>query len=244
MKKQREYEVWFVDDLTKNLRDFEKNHSGDFKVIRTFKKTSEVLSLIHQKNYPDALLVDVFFYPTEEEAQRAEDEVADLANQLRTKAANLGLADHTLTARITLMKEIYRHFGKKPPEFPMYAYTSKGPFLLEQKDWRNISTYGAQVLLKGRVSPEIEARLPQEDSPSAAEQDSGLRHDPGGGPQPIRVGPIIDGARGCVLHRARRRRAQRLLAIDTSQWAFDQSRKSLPSTQFEVGGLVRDGHQQ
>ena len=96
-------------------------------------------------------------YPTEEEALRAEDEVADLAKQLRTKAANLGLADHSLTAGITLMKEIYRHFGNKPPEFPMYAYTSKGPFLLEQKDWENISTYGAQILLKGRVSPEIEA---------------------------------------------------------------------------------------
>jgi hypothetical protein len=55
------------------------------------------------------------------------------------------------------MEQIYEHFGNKPPEFPMYAYTSKGPFLLEQKDWKNISTYGGQVLLKGRVSPEIEA---------------------------------------------------------------------------------------
>lgn len=99
----------------------------------------------------------MFFYPTEEEAQRAEEEVAGLAKQLRTTAAKLGLADHTLTAGITLMEEIYKHFGNKAPEFPMYAYTSKGPFLLDQKDWRNISTYGAQVLLKGRVSPEIEA---------------------------------------------------------------------------------------
>ena len=38
----------------------------------------------------------------------------------------------------------------------MYAYTSKGPFLLEQKEWEKIFEYGAEVLLKGRVTPDAE----------------------------------------------------------------------------------------
>jgi hypothetical protein len=38
----------------------------------------------------------------------------------------------------------------------MYAYTTKGPYLLEQKDWRKISEYGGKVLLKGRVSAQSE----------------------------------------------------------------------------------------
>lgn len=54
------------------------------------------------------------------------------------------------------MENIYNHFDRKPPPFPMYAYTSKGPFLLEQKDWQKISEYGAEVLLKGKVAPQSE----------------------------------------------------------------------------------------
>jgi hypothetical protein len=40
----------------------------------------------------------------------------------------------------------------------MYAYTSKGPFLLEQAEWYKISEYGVQVLLKGRVTPDADER--------------------------------------------------------------------------------------
>ncbi len=34
----------------------------------------------------------------------------------------------------------------------MYAYTSKGPFLLERGEWKKLSKYGAEILLKNRVS--------------------------------------------------------------------------------------------
>jgi hypothetical protein len=149
------YTVWLVDDLAKNRRDFETNHASDFDV-KTFAKPSEVLSRISRGECPDALLIDVFFYDTEEQAQKAEEDVAEQASKLREAAAKLGLLDHRYAAGITLMENIYKHFKKHPPDFPMYAYTSKGPFLLEQKDWQKISEYGAQVLLKGRVSPQSE----------------------------------------------------------------------------------------
>ena len=54
------YKVWLVDDLPKNRRDFEKNHASDFD-ITTFAKPSDVLSRILKKEYPDALLIDVYF---------------------------------------------------------------------------------------------------------------------------------------------------------------------------------------
>jgi len=147
--------VWLVDDLPRNLRKFEENHRGYFK-IETFSKIDEVLDQIHEKDYPDALLCDVFFYDSVEEAERVEAEIENLATQLKGTAQKIGVHDHQHAAGIQLMRKIYEFFGNKPPRFPMYAYTSKGPFLLEQSEWDNISTYGAEVLLKNRVLPERE----------------------------------------------------------------------------------------
>jgi len=149
------YTVWLVDDLPKNRHDFEINHAADFNV-KTFAKPSEVLSCISRGQHPDALLVDVFFYDTEEQAQKAEDEVAAQADKIREATAKLGLLDHKYAAGITLMESIHAYFKKKPPPFPMYAYTTKGPYLLEQKDWQKISEYGGRVLLKGRVTAQSE----------------------------------------------------------------------------------------
>jgi hypothetical protein len=147
--------VWLVDDLPRNLRKFKDNHSESFKV-ETFSKIDEVLDRIHKKDYPDALLCDVFFYDSVEEAERVEAEIEKLAERLKETAQKIGVHDHRHAAGIQLMKKIYEFFGNKPPPFPMYAYTSKGPFLLEQSEWDNISTYGAEVLLKNRVLPERE----------------------------------------------------------------------------------------
>ena len=144
--------VWLVDDLPRNLRKFEENHRGSFK-IETFSKVDEVLDRIHKKDYPDALLCDVFFYDSVERAEQVEAEVEKLAEHLKKTAQRLGAYDHRYTVGIQLMKKIYEFFGNKAPPFPMYAYTSKGPFLLEQSEWDNISKYGAEILLKNRVSP-------------------------------------------------------------------------------------------
>ena len=101
------------------------------------------------------MLCDVFFYDTEE-ARAVEKKIEGLAAQLKRTATEIGANDHTRAVGILLMKNIYDHFGGKRPKFPMYAYTSKGPFLLEQSEWENISKYGAEVLLKNRITPERE----------------------------------------------------------------------------------------
>ena len=54
------------------------------------------------------------------------------------------------------MEDIFEHFNYQRPPFPMYAYTSKGPFLLERKEWKKLSKFGAEMLLKNRISAEDE----------------------------------------------------------------------------------------
>jgi predicted nucleotide-binding protein len=147
--------VWFVDDLPRNLEKFEANHRDHFDVT-AFSKTNEVLKLIQDGKRPDALLCDVFFYDSVEEAGRVEDDVAKLAQDLKATAAKWRANDPERAKGIKLMRQIYEHYGNHAPLFAMYAYTSKGPFLLEQTDWENISKYGAQVLLKNRVTAEAE----------------------------------------------------------------------------------------
>ena len=101
----------------------------------------------------------MFFYDTVKEAELVETQIARLAKQLRKTAIEQDLYDDRHAAGLDLMRRIYEHFlkeGMSRPAFPIYAYTSKGPFLLAQKDWRNISTWGAQVLLKNRIAVETE----------------------------------------------------------------------------------------
>ncbi len=147
--------VWFVDDLPSNLETFKRNHAEHFD-IELFNTPGEVLERILKKEYPEALLCDIFFYDSVEEAEDVEKKIEKLALNLKAVAKQIGANDHTHATGIELMREIYEHFGKKAPPFPMYAYTSKGPFLLEQKEWENISKYGAEVLLKNKVTAESE----------------------------------------------------------------------------------------
>ena len=152
VKMTKNRKVWFVDDLPENLDRFRSNHKSHFDV-ETFTSTGAVLRRIHNKEYPDALLCDVFFYDSVAEARDVEQKIEKLAAQLKATATEIGANDHTHAVGITLMKNIFEHFGGPSPPFPMYAYTSKGPFLLEQNEWENISKYGAEVLLKNRISP-------------------------------------------------------------------------------------------
>jgi predicted nucleotide-binding protein len=150
--------VWFVDDLPRNRKAFRTHHKNHF-AIKLFSKPGADLKRIRKRKYPEALLCDVFFYDTVKEAEWVEGEIARLAKELKKRAIEMDLYDHRHAAGIDLMRKIYEHFvneGESRPTFQIYAYTSKGPFLLEQKEWKNISKYGAQILLKNRVSAEIE----------------------------------------------------------------------------------------
>jgi len=154
-KKQQKWKVWLVDDLPSNLKTFKSNHKNHYKV-RTFKNPNQVMKLITKGTYPDALLCDVFFYNNVKEAKRVEGDVEKLSDELKRKAKELNANDHSRTLGINLMEQIYEHFNHQRPDFPMYAYTSKGPFLLERIEWKKLSKFGAEILLKNRISADDE----------------------------------------------------------------------------------------
>ena len=148
-------EVWLVDDLPSNLEKFKSNHKNHY-TIRTFSHPDPVMKQIAEGKFPDALLCDVFFYETVTEAEHAEEIVNDLSKDLKRAATKMNANDHSLTLGIELMEKIYEHFDRKRPPFPMYAYTSQGPFLLERREWKKLSQFGAEILLKNRVSAAYE----------------------------------------------------------------------------------------
>jgi hypothetical protein len=148
--------VWFVDDLPSNLKEFERRHAGAFHVV-TFRSPAEVLRTL-EKDRPDALLSDIFFYDTPERAEEIERKVNDEAEKLRGSAHQIGADRENCLAGIELIERVNRKYGGKVP-FPVYAYTSKGPYLLSQSAWDRIIKSNAVVLLKNRFGPEIERMI-------------------------------------------------------------------------------------
>jgi CheY-like chemotaxis protein len=148
--------VWFVDDLPSNRERFEKNHKEAFD-IRLFTKPAEVVHCLSQEQ-PDALLCDIFFYKNVKKAERIEAKVKQMASQLKAVAHDIGADTQKSLAGIKLIEEIGREHGGTPP-FPVFAYTSKGPYILEQPAWDRIVNAGAKILLKGQFSPDAEEMM-------------------------------------------------------------------------------------
>ena len=152
---KRKWKVWLVDDLPSNLRSLNRiiRATTPFERLNT---PMQVMEQIAKENYPDALLCDVFFYDEVKEAKRVEGEIEKLSKALKREAKKLNANDHSRTLGINLMEDIFEHFNYQRSPFPMYAYTSKGPFLLERKEWKKLSKFGAEILLKNRVSADDE----------------------------------------------------------------------------------------
>jgi len=149
VKADSRHKVWFVDDLSANRTRFEKNHGKEFDV-RTFKDPDEVFAEVMAGNVPDALLIDVFFYTPDKTAEEVEEAVAKIARDLRGQ----WFADEKYARGIDLMKRINAKVtDRQLRPFPMFAYTTKGPFLLERQAWHSISESGGKFLLKNVLEP-------------------------------------------------------------------------------------------
>ena len=145
MKRHR---VWFVDDLPSNREKFETDHREDFSV-RTFEKPVDVLDAIRRDGPPDALLCDIYFYDTVDEAIEIESKVSAEATRLREVADSLDANRDDARQGIDLIEEVAKAFGGNTP-FPIYAYTSKGPYLLGGPAFDRIVKSGAGWILKGK----------------------------------------------------------------------------------------------
>jgi len=122
--------VWIVDDREENRTRFVERHGAEFDV-RTFENPDRLLSAIRDES-PDALLCDIFFYRNPEEREAKEARVTQKARQIENLAAELH-SDQAAEG-IGLIERVRQHFHDNPP-FPIYAYTSKGPYLLHNESF-------------------------------------------------------------------------------------------------------------
>lgn len=150
--------VWYVDDLPGNLERFRRNHEQAF-TIRTFATPEDVRAALVDSR-PDALLCDIFFYDGVEVAEEMESRVQEKAAELRRFGDEIGANRPATQAGVHLIQSVAARFGTR---FPIYAYTSKGPYLLDQLSFDRVGDSGAKWLFKGKYGPHTEQAIIQHD---------------------------------------------------------------------------------
>ena len=144
--------VWLVDDREENRVKFIERHESEFDV-RTFESPDQLMKEIQDKQPPDALLCDIFYYHDAREREEVEKRVEQAAKEIESLASVLR-AD-VAAEGIPLIERVRHHFHDEPP-FPIYAYTSKGPYLLHNDSFDRLEKLNARWLFKNRYSPQVE----------------------------------------------------------------------------------------
>ena len=157
--------IWYLDDITEHIDEFCKAHNDEFRTV-PFEKPSRVLhELDSAAKYPDALLCDVFIYDNKEIASEHEGCVDKITKQLEDMQKQIGANESKNLGGIDAMEGVCRFFkdrGRKVP-FPIYAYTTKAPYLLGEMGWDRITATDAKILLKGRITRKAEGARIQDD---------------------------------------------------------------------------------
>ena|SRR5258708_29519511 len=143
--------VWYVDDLPANLQKFKQNHDQVF-TVETFSSPTEVLQAL-AKSKPDALLCDIFFYADVQTAEAMEGRVRARALEIQRFGEEIGASTLGNQAGIPLLQAVSARFKGR---FPIYAYTSKGPYLLDEISFERIGETGARWLFKNKYGPATE----------------------------------------------------------------------------------------
>jgi hypothetical protein len=159
--------VWYVDDLPENLEKFAKNHADAFSV-RTFETPAQVLNALSISK-PDALLCDIFFYDAVQTAREMEARVGQKAEELRQFGGEIGANKLANQAGIELLQHVSNYYKNK---FPIYAYTSKGPYLLDAIGFDHIGETGARWLFKNKYGALTEQVLIHHDIEEFREKNS------------------------------------------------------------------------
>lgn len=149
------YDVWFVDDRPENLESFRKNHGAEFN-IKLFSQPDEVLQALRAARPPDALLCDIYFYEDESLRESIEAQVKREAKKLADSVGKSG--DSASQEGIRLISRIRDEFGGAPP-FPIFAYTSKAPYLMQTDGFNQLEDLNARLLLKGKYGPQQERNI-------------------------------------------------------------------------------------
>lgn len=144
--------VWLVDDREENRKNFAARHGAEFDV-RTFDGPDQLRKAIQNARPPDALLCDIFYYRDAGEREAVEKRVEQEAERIERLSTDLH-ADEAAEG-IPLIERVRHHFQDNPP-FPIYAYTSKGPYLLHKNSFDQLERLNARWLFKNKYSPQVE----------------------------------------------------------------------------------------
>jgi hypothetical protein len=146
--------VWYLDDIRDNILKFADAHKSEFNV-REFRKPSALLqALSSATKLPDAFLCDVFIYESDTEAATFEEYAKEGIEHLEDTKTKIGAEKIENLDGIDAMEGVRKFFKDRRQDipFPMYAYTSKAPYLLGQSGWNRITEVRAVVLMKSRIT--------------------------------------------------------------------------------------------
>jgi hypothetical protein len=146
------YQVWLVDDREENRRNFEQRH-GDEWDVKTFERPNDVLAALSGGPSPDALVCDIYYYDDPVKREEVEALVKSKAQELRELASELDAGK--AQKGVGLIENVQARFGGRP-KFPVFAYTSKGAYLLQNSAYDQLEAAGARWLFKGKYSPQNE----------------------------------------------------------------------------------------
>jgi hypothetical protein len=142
------FRVWLVDDSDQSRTAFYDGQKHHFDV-ETFSSPAELLDALRTR-VPDALLCDIYFYDDQAQRDQLEELLRERIAQLREEAA--AIAPDTAQRGLRLLNDIRRQFRGSVP-FPMYAYTSKGPYLLQSDGFQQLEDLEMRWLFKRHLGP-------------------------------------------------------------------------------------------
>ena len=143
--------VWVVDDFEPNRAKFRRDHHHEFGGafdVRLFAEPADVLAALRTET-PDALLCDIYFYEADE-VEEAERKFNEMQKELAVVGDQMDAPRHAVG--VTLIEEVYRR-AKGKPAFPVYAYTGKGPYVLQSDGFERLTHVGVRWLFKGKIAP-------------------------------------------------------------------------------------------
>src|SRR5262249_51560800 len=149
------FRVWLVDDSELSRTEFYDGQKHHFDV-ETFCTPGELLDALRTRA-PDALLCDIYFYDDPAQRDRLEERVRDRVAQLREEAFTM--APDTAQRGMRLIADVRKEF-RGPLPFPIYAYSSKGPYLLQRDGFQRLEELEARWLFRDQLdAPHVRRRL-------------------------------------------------------------------------------------
>jgi len=149
--------VWVADDVPDHLTTFWERHNRHFDIER-FESPQQLLDALERPVRPDAILCEIYFVDDPAERASIDEEVRKRADDLRQLSQQYKLDE---SRGVQFIEDIRDRFRGLP--CPIYAYTSKGPYLLQGSGFERLERLEVSWLFKDKYSPDLERGRIQND---------------------------------------------------------------------------------